>query len=117
MRRALKTGKDVPDAMSVSGLGGIDFLQGSPGVVHPTKNRLVKGSGVSHLVEQRNMEGVDGRRVALAMPRVIQRGERGAPYGPAGAQRMNITLGEYTAVLSQHGSGRRGWWLLTGWKR
>lgn len=103
--------------MSVPGLGSIAFRHGNPGVMHPAKGRLVKGSGVSHLVEQRNLDGVDGKRVALAMPRVILKGSRGPAYGPAGAQRMNITLGEYTAVLSQRGADTPGWWLLTGWKR
>ena len=103
--------------MEVPGLGVIAFRQGKPGVMHAAKGRLVKGSGVSHLVEQRRLEGVDGERVAMAMPRVIQRGVRSEAYGPPGTHlRMNITLGEYTAVLSQR-DGQSGWWLLTGWKR
>ena len=102
--------------MEVAGLGSIAFRWGNPGTMHPTKHRLVKGSGVSHLLEQRNLEGANGHRVAMAMPRVIQQGARGTPYGPPGSQRLNISLGEHTAVLSERG-GAPGWWLLTGWKR
>lgn len=113
MRQVLERGTDAPSAMFRRELGEIDFPWGEVGGVKPGDVRPTGGLGVSHLVAGRSAQGFDGQQVAMTMPEVLARGRLGAPYGPAGAQRRNVSLGpDAEAVLSQ-GPGNH--WLLTGW--
>lgn len=111
MRQVLESGTDAPSAMFRKGLGEIDFPWGRVGEVKAGDARPTGGFGVSHLVEGRNAQGFDGQ--AVAMPELLAQGKVGAPYGPPGAQRVNVSLGaDAQAVLSQGPDNR---WLLTGW--
>lgn len=113
MRGALEKGADAPAAMYRPGVGEIDFPWGKAGDVKPDDLRPTGGFGVSHLVAGRSAQGFDGQQVAMTMPEILARGRLGAPYGPVGAQRRNVSLGpDAEAVLSQ-GPGNH--WLLTGW--
>lgn len=47
---------------------------------------------------------------------VIAHGESGEIYGPKGGERVNISHGGHTAVLSLYRYGNRQTWLLTGWE-
>jgi hypothetical protein len=113
IEQMLHTHHDALDAMNVPQHGKISFLWGQPG--NPQR-KFKGGYGVSHIVAKRNAEGLDGEEVAKKMPEVIAKGTASAPYGPAGAQRVNITHDGHTAVLSQWHTGASGRWLLTGWK-
>ena len=102
---------DVEGAMNAPGIGPVGFLWGKPGNGAAFKG----GYGVSHIVAKRNAEGLDGLAVAHKVPEIIARGKQGAPYGPTGAQRVNIEHDGHTVVLSQSAESR-GAWLLTAWK-
>ena len=109
-----KSGQTI--AMHRPGLGAITFLYGTPGKLNKQK-RLVGGEGLSHLIEQRNLEGNDGLAVAKMMPSVIAHGkvvERQAP-GTTG-ERVKIVHQNHTAILSRYRHGQESSWLLTGWE-
>lgn len=113
MRQALDRGTDAPSAMFRKGLGEIDFPWGKVGKVEPGDSRPTGGFGVSHLVAGRNAQGFDGQAVAMTMPELLARGKVGAPYGPAGARRVNVSLGDDAQAVLSQGAGNH--WLLTGW--
>ena len=97
-------------------LGNIIFDYGQPGKMG-AKNRLKDGFGLSHLIEQRKLEGLDGEKIAKAMPEVIAKGLVTAVqgYGTNG-ERVRITHEGMTAVLSLYRQGEKQTWLLTGWE-
>jgi hypothetical protein len=103
-------------AMNRPGLGDITFLYGTPGKLNK-KGRLVGGGGLSHLIEQRNLEGNDGIAVAKMMPSVIAHGriiERQSPETTG--ERVKIVYQNHTAILSRYRNGEPSSWLLTGWE-
>jgi len=114
MERVISERTDVPAAMSREGLGEISFYWGQPG--DPQRN-FKGGWGVAKIIAKRNAEHGDGEAVARAMPDVIARGRVGEPYGPPGGERVNITAGDHTAVLSRYRHRNKETWLLTGWRR
>ncbi|WP_211236373.1 SNF2-related protein [Desulfovibrio inopinatus] len=103
-------------AMTRPQIGDIVFSYGTPGRLN-TKGRLIKGKGISHLVEQRNLEGEDGVVIAYKMPEVIAHGlvTKIQNEGTAG-ERIRIEYDGHTAVLSLYQDGEKKAWLLTGWK-
>lgn len=111
---AQKSGEIV--AMNRPGLGDITFLYGTPGKINK-KGRLVGGGGLSHLIEQRNLEGNNGIAVAKMMPSVIAHGrvvERQSPETTG--ERVKIVYQNHTAILSRYQDGKPFSWLLTGWE-
>gem|GEM_PF-4869951 len=112
MDRVISKHEDVPNAMRRDGLGDVSFYWGAPG--DPARN-FAGGHGVSKIIAKRTAEGADGESVAKHMVDVIAHGDVGDEYGPTGAERLNITMGDATAVLSRYRYGNRETWLLTGW--
>ena len=114
MRQVLGDGVDVPQAMYRKGLGEIDFLNGQPGKLNSAGNDLNKGYGVSYLVNGRNLQGQDGRSVAMSMPDILSHGKVGGVY--ENGKKVNISLPDgSTAVLRNDLNGNAVKWLLTGW--
>lgn len=111
MHLAISEKRDVQDAMRSPQVGLVSFVWGQPG---NAAKSFKGGFGISHVIEKRNSEGIDGQAVAMKIPEVIAKGEYGKPYGPASFQRVNVVHDGHTAVLSQNGTG--GHWLLTGWR-
>lgn len=108
---------DVTDAMFRPDIGSISFLWGTPGKYSSTRRRLVKGSGVSKIIAQRDREGDDGHAVVRRLPDVIARGHVVEIQGrDSGAPRVLVSFEGYTAVLSLYRHGERRTWLLTGWR-
>jgi phage-Barnase-EndoU-ColicinE5/D-RelE like nuclease1 len=113
MKLALETCSDVIGAMQVDGVGAIDFLWGEAGT--PSKG-FQDGYGLSHIIARRSHQGQNGVEAVEHLPHVLALGIVGQPYGPANGRRLNVTLGDATAVVSLHHSGEQRVWLLTGWK-
>lgn len=107
IERVLRDRVSVPAAMSHSELGEIDFHWGEPG--DPAKD-YHGGWGLAHIVAKH------GEPVARMMPKIIAEGKVVDRYGPPGGERVNVSDGDHTAVLSLRRFGKRETWLLTGWK-
>ena len=112
MEKVIAEQTDVMDAMHRDDLGSISFLWGEPG----RGSKFKGGSGVSHIIAHRNVQGYDGEAVARKMVEVIAKGEAVNRRGPAGGERVDITHDGYTAVLSLYKDGERQTWLLSGWE-
>ncbi|GAB4193314.1 MAG: hypothetical protein OHK0024_33520 [Thalassobaculales bacterium] len=107
MATAIRGQRDVMDAMTVPGIGPVSFIWGRPGT--PKKN-YSDGGGIAHIIAKH------GEGAAHAVPLVLSRGEKGAPYGPPGARRVNIKYRHNEAALSQGYLDRGGLtWVLTAW--
>jgi len=113
MERVISEQTDVPQAMSHPLIGDISFYWGNPGT--EAKN-LHDGHGISHIIAARNAQSQDGIEAARHMVRVVAEGQIGEPRGPENGKRVEVTLGEATAVLSLFKGGNKETWLLTGWK-
>lgn len=111
MERVISDQTDVPQAMSHPLIGDLSFYWGAPGT--EGKN-FHDGHGVSHIIAARNAQNQDGIEAARHMVRVIAEGQVGEPY--QNGQRLNITLGEASAVFDLRRNGTEEKWLLTGWK-
>jgi len=105
--RVLQERASVPAAMTHPELGAITFDWGVPG--DPAKD-YEGGWGVSHVLSRH------GKTVVREIPKVIASGKIARQYGPPSGQRVDISDGTHTAVLSLHRFGKRETWLLTGWK-
>ncbi len=114
MTRVINEKADVENAMQLEDLGTVNFYWGTPGTLK--NGRLVKGGGIFHLIEQRNLEGNDGVAMALRVPEILVKGKRGDIYGPKGGERININHDGHTVVLSRFRKGVPNNWVLTGWK-
>ena len=115
MRKVLEQGADAPGAMYRKGLGEVDFRFGSSGQVNKAGADLKGGSGIDYLVTGRNLDGENGRAVAMSMPGVLAHGAVGAPY--QGGAKVNVTLPDGSAaVLRRDFDGKpSNHWVLTGW--
>jgi hypothetical protein len=107
IERVLRERASVPAAMTHPELGAITFDWGEPG--DPAKD-YEGGWGVSHVLARH------GETVVREIPKVIASGKITRQYGPPSGQRVDISDGTHTAVLSLHRFGKRETWLLTGWK-
>lgn len=117
MQRVIATRSDVQDAMVRRGLGSVSFLWGNPGRLNPDGTRYKGGEGVAKIIAQRSLEGKDGESIASLMPKVIALGEVKAIQGQGTTgERVRISDGKHTAVLSLYRHGNRQTWLLTGWE-
>ena len=105
--RVLQESASVPAAMTHPELGAITFDWGEPG--DPAKD-YEGGWGVSHVLARH------GETVVREILKVIASGKITRQYGPPSGQRVDISDGTHTAVLSLHRFGKRETWLLTGWK-
>ena len=105
--RVLQESASVPAAMTHPELGAITFDWGEPG--DPAKD-YEGGWGVSHVLARH------GEAVVKEIPKAIASGKIARQYGPPSGQRVDISDGTHTAVLSLHRFGKRETWLLTGWK-
>ena len=105
--RVLRERASVPAAMTHPELGAITFDWGEPG--DPTKD-YEGGWGLSHVLARH------GETVVREIPKVIASGKITRQYGPPNGQRVVISDGTHTAVLSLHRFGKRETWLLTSWK-
>jgi len=111
--QVLESGVDLPQAMYRKGLGEIDFPYGNVGTWDIKKGKFVKGSGLSHVVGNRDADGVDGVAEAMSLPDVLAHGKVLRTSGEVpGNRRINIGLGDAEAILSE---GPNGHWLLNGW--
>lgn len=117
MEHVMQAHDDVWNAMTRPVLGSIAFLWGKPGRLTTTGLRYVGGEGVSKIIAQRNHEGDSGELIARRIPRVIAFGRVVAVQGEGTpGERVLISLGGITAVLSLYRFGQRRTWLLTGWR-
>jgi hypothetical protein len=108
-----KAGESV--AMDRPGIGEIHVTWGNPGVMK--KGRLVKGSGLSHIIDQRNLEGEDGHAVARMMADVLAHGQVTEIQGEGtDGERLKIEYQGHTAILSLYEEKARKSWLVSGWK-
>lgn len=116
MDRVIRLQRDEPAAVTREETGPVDFRYGKPG----TPPHFSDGYGVSHIIAKRNHEAVTdpefrgqtGTHVARAMVETLLRGDVGMPYEQG--NKMAITLGNSTAVLSRNFRGEGNAWLLSG---
>ncbi|MDR1817493.1 MAG: DEAD/DEAH box helicase [Puniceicoccales bacterium] len=104
MERAI-VGEDVLDAMSRPAIGAIAFFAGD------------HRQGIRHIIEARNADGLDGLAIVRRMPAVIANGLVTRIQGEnTTGERIHISHGGDTAILSLFRNGQQQAWLLTGWK-
>lgn len=112
---AIENKTDLKNAMRVEGLGVVDFLWGSVGKWSEKKKRNIDGWGIAHLIERRDLQGIDGKAFACRIPFILELGEIEKSYGSKGNERVNITLGNNSVVLKKE-SGKNHW-VITAFQK
>jgi hypothetical protein len=106
MNKVIVEQTDVLDAMYRPEVGGISFYWGTPG----KGKKLKKGEGVSHIIAKH------GEDVAREIVDVIANGEIIERQKAKGGDRVLLSNGTHTAVLSLYKFGEHRTLLLTGWE-
>lgn len=114
LQNAIKNKTDIIDVISLDDIGIVNLYYGNPGQLK--NGRLINGSGISHIIEQRNLEDDNGVEVAMQIPEILYKGKRGKIYGPKNGERLNISHNGFTAVLSKFKNGKKENWIITGWR-
>lgn len=101
MDQSIRNKSDVPNAMSVRGLGRVDFRWGNPG--NKSKD-FAGGFGVSHIIAKH------GERDARRLPAVLAKGK--VSRHPNDPQKRLVKHGNYTASLAKEKADSS--WVITG---
>lgn len=92
-------------------VGNIDFVWGTEGRGAKFKG----GYGIAHIIAKRNAEGLDGQQFVSDIPNVIASGEITNRQTAPNGDRVIISDGNKSVVLSLFKNGSRKTWLVTGW--
>lgn len=108
---AIEKQRDLNNAMSVAGLGNIDFKWGTLGKFSQKRNRFLDGWGISHVIQRREEDGLDGKAFAARIPFILSAGNITKESFTPRNERANITLGDSTVVLRRESEGNN--WIIT----
>ena len=111
MAELIETKKDKYGAIEVPDIGLIDFLWGKPGKLNKIRNRYFEGFGISHIIAQRNLQGIDGEALAMQIPEILILGKIVKHYGSPGNKRVNISYLGKTVVIKKEGGSNH--WIIT----
>lgn len=111
MRRVIDTHDDVESAMYREDIGDIDFVWGKEGRGEKFKG----GYGIAHIIAKRDAEGISGNDFVLNIPKTIALGKVSGKQEASNGDRVLISNGSKTVVLSLFKDGNRKTWLVTGW--
>ena len=111
---AIEKQRDLNNAMSVEGLGNIDFKWGSVGKFSQKRNKFLDGWGIAHVIQRREEEGLDGKAFVARIPYILNAGEITKETTTPGNEKVNITLGDSTVVLRKADSGNS--WIITAFR-
>ena len=95
----------VPKATKKRGIGDIDFVWGNGGK---------KGYGISHIVDQRNNDGLDGVQFARQVPNIISSGKIEKISNQPNID--FIRSGEDSALVKKVWDDKRRTWIVTSFK-
>lgn len=111
MRRVIDAHDDVESAMYREDIGDIDFVWGKEGRGEKFKG----GYGIAHIIAKRDAEGISGNDFVLNIPKTIALGKVSGKQEASNGDRVLISNGSKTVVLSLFKDGNRKTWLVTGW--
>ena len=110
LKRVIETHEDVENAMYREDVGNIEFVWGNQG-----KGEKFKGGyGISHIIAKRTAEGLDADSFLDDIPNVIATGEKTNEQNAEKGDRITISKGDHSVILSLYKNGERKTWLLTG---
>ena len=95
----------VPNAVSKEGIGDIDFVWGKGGK---------RGHGVSHIIDQRNNDGIDGIQFAKQLPNIIAEGNIEKISNQPNID--FIRSGKNSALVKKVWDDKKRNWIVTAFK-
>ncbi|WP_337366510.1 LPD38 domain-containing protein [Phascolarctobacterium sp.] len=111
MRQVIDTHEDVESAMYREDIGDIDFVWGKEG----RGTKFKGGYGIAHIIAKRDAEGISGNDFVLNIPKTIALGKVSGKQEASNGDRVLISNGSKTVVLSLFKDGNRKTWLVTSW--
>lgn len=111
LKSAIENKEDLKNALNLKGVGTIDFLWGKKGKFNKTKNRYYDGFGISHIIAQRDLQGINGKEFALKIPEILLKGKIEKVSGNDDNKRLNFRYKDGVVVLKKENGNNH--WIIT----
>ncbi len=101
---------DFPFEIRKGGVLHEAFLN-KEGKLNKERKRYFEGFGISHIIAQRDLQGIDGKAFAMQIPEILVLGNIVKEYGSNGNERANISYLGSTVVIKKEGGSNH--WIIT----